>query len=54
MMPHYQEKRKRTMLRFNDGVEIDTSGELRLLPEAGVYVDGRVVDVHGERRPVFS
>ena len=42
MMPHYQEKRKRTMLRFNDGIDIDTDGPLRLmkLPD-GYYVVGK-------------
>ena len=52
MMQHYQEKRKRTMLRFNDGIDIDTEGPLRLmkLPD-GYYVVGKgmcipVNDVH--------
>ena len=42
MMQHYQEKRKRTMLRFNDGIDIDTEGPLRLmkLPD-GYYVVGK-------------
>ena len=42
MMPHYQEKRKRTMLRFDDGIEVDTEGPLRLLKLTdGYYVVGR-------------
>ena len=42
MMQHYQGKRKRTMLRFNDGIDIDTEGPLRLmkLPD-GYYVVGK-------------
>jgi hypothetical protein len=35
-------KRKRKMLRFNDGVNIDTSGELRILRlKDGYYVVGQ-------------
>ena len=42
MMQLYQGKRKRTMLRFNDGIDIDTEGPLRLmkLPD-GYYVVGK-------------
>ena len=42
MMQHYQEKRKRTMLRFNDGIDIDTEGPLRLMKLSdGYYVVGK-------------